>query len=112
MNWIFTRPSGGIRFEKGEPFCHIFPVRRGKFEPVDPVMRQLSEAPELKRQHEKWTASRANFNAELEQHESPAAFDKWQKRYYCGLAPNGEPPPIGDHRIRLRLPPFRRKPSE
>ena len=24
MNWMFTRPGTPVRFEKGEPYCHIF----------------------------------------------------------------------------------------
>src|SRR5271156_1280951 len=30
MNWKFTRRNVPIRFEKGEPFCHVFPVRCGE----------------------------------------------------------------------------------
>jgi hypothetical protein len=108
MNWIFTRPGIAIRFEKGEPFCHIFPVRRGELETVDPVLRQLSDAPELKRQHETWTASRTSFNTALKQPGSSATLEKWQKRYYRGLAPEGERTVTGDHRTRLRLRAFHR----
>ena len=32
MNWMFTRPGTPVRFEKGEPCCHIFPVRCGEIE--------------------------------------------------------------------------------
>ena len=28
MNWLFTRPNTSVRFEKSEPFCHIFPMGR------------------------------------------------------------------------------------
>jgi Family of unknown function (DUF6065) len=45
MNWIFTRP-GVLRFDAGEPICHIFPVRRGELETVEPELRQISEVPE------------------------------------------------------------------
>ena len=51
MNWQFTRPQTAVRFEKGEPFCHIMPVRRGEIETVEPELRSLSENPELQRQH-------------------------------------------------------------
>ena len=32
MNWAFTAPGANVRFEKGEPFCHVFPVQRGELE--------------------------------------------------------------------------------
>ena len=49
----------------------------------------LSADPELKRQHDAWTASRARFNVDLKQPGSDAQSDKWQKLYYRGLAPDG-----------------------
>jgi hypothetical protein len=36
-----------LRFEKGEPFFHIMPVRRGEIEAVEPELRSLAENPEL-----------------------------------------------------------------
>ena len=51
MNWQFTRPHTAVRFEKGEPFCHFMPVRRGKIEAVEPELRLLSENAELQRAH-------------------------------------------------------------
>lgn len=45
MNWKFTRPGVLVRFEKGEPICHIWPLRRGALEAVEPEVRPLSEAP-------------------------------------------------------------------
>src|ERR671914_419696 len=36
MNWQFTRPGAAVRFEKDEPYCHIFPVRRGQLEAFEP----------------------------------------------------------------------------
>ena len=35
MNWQFARTHTAVRFiEKGEPFCHLMPVRRGEIEAV------------------------------------------------------------------------------
>jgi len=103
MNWKFTRPGIPILFEKGEPFCHVFPVRCGELENVEPKIQQLSEAPELKQQYETWTASRSKFMVDLEQPGSEARAEKWQKQYYRGLYPGGEPAKTSDHRTRLRL---------
>ena len=60
MNWIFTRP-GLIRFNAGDPICHIFPVRRGELETVEPELRQMSDAPGLKEMYEAWQKSRLDF---------------------------------------------------
>ena len=35
MNWIFTRPDTPVRFEKGEPYCYIFPVSCGALEGLE-----------------------------------------------------------------------------
>lgn len=106
MNWCFTKPGSMIRFEKGEPFCHVFPVKRGELESVQPELRLLSEDPELRQQHEYWKENRNRFNAELKQPGSDAQAEKWQRQYYRGLAPDGEPGAPEDHRTRLRLRPF------
>lgn len=52
MNWMFTRPGTPVRFEKGEPYCHIFPVRCGEIEDIEPELEVLSADPDLKRQHD------------------------------------------------------------
>jgi hypothetical protein len=107
MNWMFTRPGAAVRFEQGEPFCHIFPVKRGGLEYVQPETRRLSENPELKKQYEIWTTSRSQFNTDLKQLGSTAQAEKWQKLYYRGVDPQGQPVTGTDHRTRLRLHPFR-----
>ena len=104
MNWIFTRP-GMIRFNAGEPICHIFPIRRGEMETVEPELRPISEAPELKQQYEAWMKSRLTFNSDLKQPGSQAQEERWQKMYYRGVDMEGQPG-VDDHRTRLRLKPF------
>ena len=47
MNWMFTRPDTPVRFEKGEPYCHIFPVSCGALEGLEPKLEVLSADPEL-----------------------------------------------------------------
>ena len=108
MNWAFTRPGASIRFEKGEPFCHLFPVRRGELESAEPELRLLSEAPELKAEYEAWTASRSQFSADLKRPGSDAEAEKWQKHYHRGVDLAGGPARTVDHRTRLRLKPFER----
>jgi Family of unknown function (DUF6065) len=106
MNWKFTRTGTLVRFEKGEPFCHFFPVKRGEIEAFEPRIRPLSDNPELERQNKQWTDSRAGFIGDLENPESKAVEDKWQKTYYRGLDADGKEAKPDDHRTRLRLKPF------
>ena len=103
-----VHPAGTpVRFEKGEPYCHIFPVRCGALEGMEPELGVLSDEPELKRQHDAWTASRASFNTDLKQPGSDAQSEKWQKRYYRGLSPDGAPTAAEAHRTRFRQKPFK-----
>ncbi|MBX9845046.1 MAG: hypothetical protein K2Z80_24880 [Xanthobacteraceae bacterium] len=105
MNWQFTRTNAPVRFENGEPFCHLMPVRRGELEAVEPELRLLSEAPELKRLHDSWGASRSRFNTDLREPGSAAQAERWQKTYHRGVTPDGVPG-AADHRTRVKLRPF------
>lgn len=107
MNWKFTRKNVPVRFEQGEPFCHIFPIRRGEVEEVDPELRLLSEEPELREQFEQWSKQRGAFNADLKKTASPAQVQGWQKHYYRGVDLEAQQAGC-DHRTRPRLRPFRR----
>jgi hypothetical protein len=107
MNWVFTRPGAAVRFEKGEPFCHVFLVRRGELESVEPELRLLSEDAKLNAAYEEWTASRSQVNADLRQPGSRAEAQKWQKHYHRGVDLAGHAAGVSDHRTRLRLKPFK-----
>jgi hypothetical protein len=97
MNWVFTRPGAPVRFERGEPYCHVFPVPRGQLEQFAPQLRPMSEDPELKREHEAWTQARANFNRDLERENSAARQERWQRIYIRGSAEHAP-----NTRLRLR----------
>jgi Family of unknown function (DUF6065) len=105
MNWLFTRANTKVRFEQGEPYCHIFPVERGRLEQIEPEMAALSQVPEVEREHKIWSDSRLTFNANLLRPGSQAEQDRWQKGYFRGLSPAGQPGPA-EHRSRLRLKEF------
>ncbi|KPN07990.1 DUF6065 family protein [Xanthomonas arboricola] len=109
MNWKFTRP-GQVRFEAGEPFCHLFPLPRQLIEQVQPQWKPLSEAPQLAQQHAEWTRSRTQFLQELPDAQSAAAREKWQRGYFRGVA-GADQAPVQGHRSRLRLPMFVRADS-
>lgn len=108
MNWRFTRPRTAVRFAAGEPFCHIFPVRRGDVEAVEPEIRPLADEPELERRYLDWTQSRNAFNADLAVPGSAAAKARWQKHYQRGHDQDGPAAPPS-HRTRGRPRPFRVK---
>lgn len=105
MNWKFTRPGQTVRFEAGEPFCGLFPVRRDLIGQVEPEIRRLSDAPELLADYQAWSEGRTRFNAELAQPDSAARTAKWQKSYYLGNRPDGSSA-NADHIIKLRPAPF------
>jgi Family of unknown function (DUF6065) len=106
MNWVFTRPEVTVRFQPGEPFCHIFPLKAGELENVQPQVRPLSDNPELRRRYSLWTDSRNKFNADLKQPGSAAQVERWQKLYYRGVDAQGEVVEGIEHRTRLRLQDF------
>jgi hypothetical protein len=105
MNWMITRPNTPVRFEKDEPFCHLFPVARGALEAVEPQLAVLSASPDLQKRHLEWAQSRTQFNADLEARKEPGP-DDWQKTYFRGQQPSGEPGAPAGHRSKLRLKPF------
>ena len=105
MNWLFTRSDAKIRFEQGEPYCHIFPVERGSLERVEPEMLALSKAPDMEGEYKAWSEGRLEFNADLLRPGSQAEQERWQKAYFRGLTPMGKPAPA-EHRSRLRLKEF------
>lgn len=84
MNWRFSRP-GSVTFERGEPFCFITIVPHAILDDVQPVVRQLSEEPELSAKFESWRDSRAEFNAKLQSLDETATGLRWQRGYTKGV---------------------------
>ena len=95
-----------MRFEAGEPFCHLLPLQRALLEQVQARWRPISETPDLADQHQRWTASRGHFLQELPDPESAAAREQWQRGYFRGVDLHGCP--AKEHRVKLRLPGFTR----
>jgi hypothetical protein len=104
MNWKFTRKDTPIAFERGEPFCMIFPIRRGLIEEVEPKVRPIESDEEVHAAYSAWAASRHAFNEGLGVPGSEARAQVWQKDYFRGGPRFGQSPP--DHRTRLRVKPF------
>jgi hypothetical protein len=93
MNWRFTRPHNRVRFEKGEPYCFLFPVPRGAVEGVQPRIRRMGEEPEIERQVEYANKFRS-FLGKVKSLTGAGAISnekqlKFQKWYMQGMMPDG-----------------------
>ena len=100
MNWKFTRSGQAVRFEKGEPFCFLFPLSRDLIDGTEPEIRNLDDSPELRDRYRAWTESRNSFNTGLLEPGSEAQKAKWQKIYFQGDHPDGATGAI-DHKTKL-----------
>jgi Family of unknown function (DUF6065) len=107
MNWQFTRRYTPVAFERGEPFCMFFPVRRGLVEAVVPEIRALDSEPDVEAAYAAWAESRRAFNASLKVPGSEAQAEKWQKDYFRGSDRFGGET-AQDHRTKIRVRPFAR----
>ena len=108
MNWKFTRPNQRVHFEVDEPFCHLFPVARGRLENLHPAIRSLSDNPELEREH-KFGRKAAILSTPVWPIRPRKPHRNNGKRHISeAYAPSGAPAPDG-HRSRLRLRPFAKK---
>lgn len=118
MNWKFTRPNHRIRFEKGEPYCFLFPVRRGVLEAMEPKLMDLHQDPESKEQIEYAGGMRGFLDGLMEikaksgekvqldpRRERELKFQKW---YMKGEMPLGSRV-FEEHQKTLQLRPFEDK---
>jgi hypothetical protein len=104
MNWKFTRPGTKIRFDRDEPFCMIYPIRRGLVDEVEPEIRPIDSDVEIQNAFTAWSRSRRGFIQALHVPGSEANAQKWQKDYFRGDTRFAEGP--ADHRTKLRPKPF------
>jgi hypothetical protein len=107
MNWRFTRPNQWVHFDRGEPICFVFPVRRGYLEEISPKLVPMEADPEVLGQFTAWSRSRDEFHAKMARETPQSGSDKWQKHYYRGVDIKGRPR-TEDHATKLRLSPFTR----
>jgi Family of unknown function (DUF6065) len=105
MNYKFTRPFAPVSFGQDEPYCMIFPIRRGAVETIEPEFRTLGQDPDVLAAYTEWADSRRQFNEDLKITGSPAQQLKWQKEYFKGTGQWGKAP--HDHRTKIRLKEFK-----
>ena len=104
MNWQFTRP-GRVTFDKGEPFCFITPIAYHGLDQVVPQIVPIGEAPDVKSEYEEYRKLRLDFNAALARHDPEAVRIGWQKWYFRGQKPGGEPGnPMHLSKLRVATP--------
>jgi hypothetical protein len=99
MNWKFTRPAHPVRFEAGEPFAFLVPMRRGELERFRPVSVDAKAVPTRMAEFETFSASRLEF---LERMKNVS--EAWQRDYMLGREADGGVAP--EHQTRLNLRPF------
>lgn len=104
MNWHFTRP-GKVRWEKGEPFCMVFPVLQNALETVRPEILDLEQNSQLKKEYEAWRDRRAEFMVKFNAGDAETLKQAWQRYYFVGkMASTGETVPTHTHKVRLDAP--------
>jgi hypothetical protein len=101
MNWKLTRP-GTVRFEEGEPICHVVPVAAGKVEEVEPELHDVADDPELEGQYRAWRDKREEFMVRFRDQDPETLKQAWQRFYFKGEFPDGGVAPV-HHTNKLRL---------
>lgn len=109
MNWHFTRP-GTVVFEKGEPFCLVYPVPHGALEEVEPIIQDLADNAQLLAQYNAWRERREEFMERFRAGDKSTLKEAWQKFYFVGKRPSQEEPVEGHiSKLKLKKPLDKRK---
>jgi hypothetical protein len=109
MNWKVTRPGQRIRFERGEPICHFFPVPRGIVDGVTTELASIESDSEVKRDFESARDARLQFLDGLAKNNPETVERGWQKEYFRGAFNSGGKAHAG-HQTKINAKPFRPKP--
>ncbi len=90
MNWKFTRP-GRVEFAKDEPFLFITPIAYRALDNLVPEIVPIKTAPEILAEFNEHRRLRNEFNKALQDRDPEALRRRWQKWYFRGTNPDGEP---------------------
>ena len=106
MNWKLTRPELPVRFERGEPYAMVVPQGRADLERFAPVVRALSDDPELRERVRRWAErrQREQVRAFAVQHVPEIGGPEWDGAYMRGVRDDGSS--YEEHRVRRALRPF------
>jgi Family of unknown function (DUF6065) len=99
MNWRILAANRWVQFAAGDPFCFLQPISVDLIETAAPVIKPLADVPEIEAPYRDWSESRMAFNADPSRRS-----ESWQKDYFLGKGPGGEP--VDTHRTRVRVAPF------
>jgi hypothetical protein len=100
MNWQLTQP-GKVVFEKDEPFCFVFPIRKQAVLDCRPEIHDIAEEPELAREHAAFALSRHEFMTRFDARDPDALKNPWLKFYFRGRHPDGAE--VSNHINKLRV---------
>ena len=109
MNWKFTRKFCPISFERDEPFCMIFPMKRGLIQEVEPEIRSMQDDASINEAYQAFAKSRDEFNEQLKVPGSTAEARGWQKDYFRGDTQLASAP--ADHQVKLKVKNFKPLPK-
>ena len=101
FNYQFTRP-GVAHWQAGEPYAQICMVAANLQNSVQPVIRNLSENPQLAEDHEAWRNRRSSLRNRQSAADPAGVRGVWDKDYFLGRYADGRPTEA-DHKIKLRL---------
>lgn len=101
FNYQFTRP-GQVHWDAGEPYAQICVVRAATQQNVQPVIRRLSDNPQLMADHEVWRDRRAALREGIAAQEPEAVKRAVDRDYYLGRYATGEKT-MADHVMKMRL---------
>lgn len=107
MNWKFTRKRHKVEFAAGEPICRIVPYPRHYLRKFEPVLKNINENASLYRQYVEWRESRLAFNEDLQESDSAAAREKWQRSYMKGQDQQGNT--FAGHETKIQMKEFTKR---
>ncbi len=72
-------------------------------ESVQPVIRDITDYPELNKEYKSWTSERTKFSAALNLGDVLVNEQKWQKNYLGGKSHSGRSVADENHRVKRTL---------
>jgi hypothetical protein len=96
MNWKIKKQNEKVVFEEGDPYCFIFPIRRGAVNKVSTTMKSIKEDPKIEEKYNVAKRKR-NFLKNIKEIKgcpigsiSGSQKHKFQGWYARGESPDGE----------------------